>query len=91
MRMMASSLLSAAIAVGVLACASAPASAASDPYRWCAQYGRDGGTNCGFVTLQQCLDTISGIGGGCELNPFYTGPERQPTPRKPKPRHRAPR
>ena len=49
----------------------------ADPYRWCAVYGGDmGGTNCGFVTLQQCRDTISGIGGSCEPNLFYTGPDR---------------
>ena len=54
----------------------AAAPAAADPYPWCAQYGRDGGRNCGFLTLQQCLDTVSGVGGGCERNLFYTGPER---------------
>jgi hypothetical protein len=48
----------------------------ADPYPWCAQYGRDGGRNCGFFTLQQCMDTVSGIGGGCERNLFYTGPDR---------------
>jgi hypothetical protein len=48
----------------------------ADPYKWCAVYGGrdgDGGTNCGFVTYKQCLDTISGIGGWCEPNPFYDG------------------
>lgn len=96
MRAIVSSILSATAAAGLLVCASVPASAASDPYRWCAQYGPEGGRNCGFITLQQCLDTVSGVGGGCELNRFYTGPETQTAPRKPKlrkqkPRHRAPR
>ncbi|MBI5911348.1 MAG: DUF3551 domain-containing protein [Betaproteobacteria bacterium] len=53
----------------------------ADPYRWCAVYGgRDGGggTNCGFVTLEQCRATISGIGGLCQHNPFYTGPDEKP-------------
>ncbi|HWM83212.1 MAG TPA: DUF3551 domain-containing protein [Pseudolabrys sp.] len=59
------------------------APAVADPYPWCAQYGRDGGRNCGFLTLQQCLDTVSGVGGGCERNLFYTGPERMPD-RKPR-------
>jgi Protein of unknown function (DUF3551) len=33
-------------------------------YPWCAEYGGtpSGPTNCGFVTFQQCLDTVSGIG-----------------------------
>jgi hypothetical protein len=44
-------------------------------YPWCAQYGAGGtgldATNCGFVTLKQCRDTISGIGGDCYQNPRY--------------------
>ena len=44
-------------------------------YPWCAQYGgRDGGRNCGFVSYAQCMATVSGIGGFCERNSFYTGP-----------------
>ena len=48
-------------------------------YPWCAQYGgRDGGggRNCGFVSFEQCLATVRGIGGYCERNSFYTGSER---------------
>lgn len=47
-------------------------------YPWCAQYsGRDGGggRNCGFVSWQQCMATAQGLGGMCERNLFYTGPE----------------
>jgi hypothetical protein len=45
-------------------------------YPWCAIYGTGfEGTNCGFVTFQQCLNTVSGIGGFCEPNTQY-----QPTP-----------
>jgi hypothetical protein len=42
------------------------------PYAWCAEYsgGRGGSTNCGFVTLQQCQATVSGIGGFCRENLF---------------------
>jgi Protein of unknown function (DUF3551) len=50
---------------------------APDPYRWCAQYGGmegGGGRNCGFITYGQCQAAISGVGGYCEPNPFYTGP-----------------
>jgi hypothetical protein len=47
---------------------------AADPYRWYAQYGgRSGATNCYFVTLGQCRAAISGLGGFCRPNPFYTG------------------
>jgi hypothetical protein len=41
-----------------------PATAA-DPYKWCA-VETSGGTNCGFVTIEQCRATISGVGGSCE-------------------------
>ena len=37
----------------------------ADSYKWCA-VGNDGGTNCGFVTIEQCRATISGMGGTCE-------------------------
>jgi Protein of unknown function (DUF3551) len=44
-----------------------------DPYPWCAVYSGDGGggTNCGFLTIEQCRATVSGIGGFCALNQFY--------------------
>lgn len=43
-----------------------------DPYPWCAvSSGRGGGTNCGFLTIEQCMATVSGIGGFCEPNGFY--------------------
>ena len=52
-------------------------------YPWCAEYGGtpDGPTNCGFVTFQQCLDTVSGIGGFCVRNNMYQ-PPRGPHPSK---------
>ena len=55
----------------------------ADPYAWCAQYsGRGGGgRNCGFTTLEQCRATVSGIGGFCEPNSFYTGPAERPAKR----------
>jgi len=59
-----------------------------DPYPWCAVYSgnKGGGTNCGFSTLDQCRATVSGIGGFCEPNLFYTGPDRPV--RHPRKRHR---
>lgn len=44
-----------------------------DPYPWCAVYGGrgGGGTNCGFLTIEQCRATVSGIGGFCTPNQFY--------------------
>jgi hypothetical protein len=59
------------------------ATASADPYKWCAVYGGrgGGGTNCGFVTLEQCRAAISGLGGDCEINQFYTGPNEKPAKR----------
>jgi hypothetical protein len=61
---------SALILAGAL---SAPVHA--DPYKWCAVYGggRGGGTNCYFVTLQQCQAAAFGNGGLCRPNNFYDG------------------
>jgi hypothetical protein len=57
-------------------------------YPWCAQYGGtpSGPTNCGFVTFQQCLDTISGIGGFCVRNNMYQPPPGPHTSKKVRPR-----
>jgi uncharacterized protein DUF3551 len=56
---------------------SGEATAQADPYRWCADYaygGLSGAKNCYFLTLEQCRATVSGVGGTCVPNPFYTGP-----------------
>lgn len=50
-----------------------------DPFPWCADYGFGGlagARNCYFKTLGQCQATVSGVGGYCVPNPFYTGPDR---------------
>ena len=59
----------------VLLAGSASEPAAADPYRWCAIYSADadGGTNCYFTTLEQCYAAVSGNGGFCRPNPFYSG------------------
>jgi hypothetical protein len=43
-------------------------------YPWCAHYGGLGGTNCGFTTYEQCMATISGMGGSCMQNTEYKSP-----------------
>jgi hypothetical protein len=65
-----------------LSLSSIASSAIADPYPWCANYGTPGGTNCGFITIEQCRATISGMGGFCEPNQFYTGLENLPAGRK---------
>jgi hypothetical protein len=64
-------------AVAGLAAAFVAGTAIAEPYKWCAVYSvRGGASNCGFVTLEQCRATVSGIGGFCTENNFYTGPEQ---------------
>jgi hypothetical protein len=49
--------------------------AKADPYPWCAVYGtNDGRESCYYMTFQQCLIQIQGLGGFCNQNPGYTGP-----------------
>ena len=62
--------------------AALPNSASAQNYPWCAQYGwRDGPRNCGFVSWNQCMATVSGVGGFCERNAMYVPTERA-RPRK---------
>ena len=65
-------------AFAILIASSLIGDAKADPYRWCAEYGggRGGGTNCYFVTLDQCRAAASGNGGFCRPNSFYTGGDR---------------
>jgi Protein of unknown function (DUF3551) len=71
--------LLATIAIAALTAATRPAAAIE--YPWCAQYSGedgDGGRNCGFVSREQCMETVRGMGGFCEPNLFYTGPAERP-------------
>jgi hypothetical protein len=57
-------------------------SAAAVIYPWCANYGGrgfGGAQNCGFVSFNQCLATVRGVGGTCGPNPLY-----QPYPPSPR-------
>jgi hypothetical protein len=58
-------------------------------YKWCANY-RNGGSNCGFTTFEQCQATVSGVGGSCGPNQFYTGPDKTSAQRSPKQAQRKP-
>jgi hypothetical protein len=50
-------------------------------YPWCAQYTTRGGArNCGFVSWEQCMATVRGVGGYCERNYLYR--PSQPVRRK---------
>jgi hypothetical protein len=48
-----------------------PAEAGPLGPRFCAQL-RGGGENCGYYTFNQCLASISGVGGYCYVAPIQT-------------------
>jgi uncharacterized protein DUF3551 len=57
-------------------------SAQAQNYPWCAVLNMgDAAYNCGFVTVQQCIESVRGIGGFCMRNTTYRGPE--PSGRRP--------
>jgi hypothetical protein len=50
------------------------AASAQSPYSypWCARYYKEGSpTSCYFTSYQQCMTTLSGIGGYCYESPYY--------------------
>jgi len=47
-------------------------SAEAQNYPWCAMMNMgDQVVNCGFTTFQQCMGTVTGIGGFCMQNNTY--------------------
>jgi len=81
MRVISAIILTLAVVAGTSAFTPA---ARAEPYKWCAQYSggkSGGGRNCGFVSYEQCMQTVRGMGGFCERNAFYTGPEERPVRR----------
>jgi hypothetical protein len=73
------------IAATELASAQSPYS-----YPWCSrQAGRDfDTTSCYFTSYQQCMTTISGIGGWCYQNPAYHASAAIPLVKSRRSRHR---
>jgi hypothetical protein len=61
-------------------------------YPWCVQYpGGEygiGAVSCGFVSLEQCMETARGLGSMCVENPAYPTIVKQPRKiRHPRRRH----
>ena len=59
-----------------------PRSADAAPYwPWCSQYGGDMGAAhaCAFSSWEQCMQTVSGIGGWCYHN-YYPEPVTRSAP-----------
>jgi hypothetical protein len=64
----------AVLAVAALARLGCPPAAAETYRPWCAQYfssSGDNGTNCGFISYEQCMMTARGAGAYCVQNPWY--------------------
>jgi Protein of unknown function (DUF3551) len=60
----------AAVLVALAGVGAPPASA--EVYRpWCVHYFGRGGTNCGFNSYAQCMETARGAGAYCNRNPWY--------------------
>lgn len=60
------------VAAVFVAAAGFGAPAQAQNYPWCAFYDTgDLSINCGFVSREQCLATVSGIGGFCMPNNQY--------------------
>lgn len=62
----------------VIGCVATPVHPQSLP--WCAIMDNDGTTQCNYYTQQQCLQTLSGIGGVCIQNPAGNAPQPAPAP-----------
>lgn len=67
-----------AIALPALPASAAP-KAKAQPTRYCAQY-RGGGENCGFLSMQQCQQSLSGNGGMCVVAAIQDPRIKKPAP-----------
>jgi hypothetical protein len=57
---------------------------------WCASdlQANGGGRDCAFFSLQQCLDTVRGLGGTCYPSPYAQATDGPRHKRKRTARHR---
>jgi hypothetical protein len=73
------------VALGLLALLGDTGASRAQTYPWCATYNdKYGSHNCGFVSFEQCLATVSGIGGFCSQNPWFQPGLIDPRARKPR-------
>jgi hypothetical protein len=71
------------IAAALLGAIQAASAQSPTSYPWCAKYYDSwmfGVTSCYYTSYQQCMTTLSGIGGGCIRSPYYHG--APPAPRR---------
>jgi Protein of unknown function (DUF3551) len=65
-------LIAAAAAVRVLTLIAVPTATLASEYCLTNTSGMRG---CGFATIRQCLDSLSGTAGTCARDPFYQDPK----------------
>ena len=58
------------IVLSIFGTAAIASNAQAQTYPWCAYYSK-GCTSCSFVTREQCMADVSGIGGFCQENDWY--------------------
>ena len=65
-----------ALSVVAVAAIGVVTQAKAQNYPWCSIYsdGSGGSKNCGFVTFEQCMENVRGIGGFCQQNDWYRPP-----------------
>jgi len=85
--------ISTLVVISVALIGTAQSASAQSPYSypWCSRQstGRSGSaTSCYFTSYQQCMTTISGIGGWCYQNPAYHASAAVPLVKSRRPRHR---
>jgi Protein of unknown function (DUF3551) len=71
-------LASAAAVIGLLALDIQPGAAQNTTRPFCMRGGifGQGSWDCSYHSMQQCLDSASGLNGTCMANPWYEGPRR---------------
>ena len=73
------------LSIVLIAANTVPAAAQSPTsYPWCARTAKmdsNSGTSCYFTSYQQCMTTLSGLGGYCFESPYYHGPSAKARPR----------
>lgn len=67
----------------LVATAGAQTQVQAEDYPWCAIYAKDGDSHCFFTSYEQCMATVSGIGGFCQhiTTPAPAAPARPRTTR----------
>jgi hypothetical protein len=69
------------LALAILAAALATDCRHEAAAQWCAQYDPYTYT-CGFVSFNQCLDTVRGVGGACRRDPNARPPRGDDRPQQ---------